>query len=55
MANETKKARNFILCPTCKCKSKKLSSEFGGLQTRQCSNRHVFQVDTWMGLNRIVR
>lgn len=44
-----KKPRNFILCPTCKSKSKKLFSEMGGLQTRRCQKGHHFEVDTFFG------
>lgn len=40
---------SFILCPTCDAKSKKLFSEMGGLQTRQCRNGHNFEVDTFFG------
>lgn len=39
----------FILCPTCKGKSKKLRSEMGGLQTRVCKKGHLFEVDTFFG------
>ena len=46
-ANSTQK-RNFILCPICSAKSKKLYSEFGGLQTRVCRNGHRFEYDKWM-------
>jgi hypothetical protein len=56
MIKATKKSpRSFILCPHCQAKSKKLCSEFGGLQTRQCQKGHVFEVDTFMGMNRYVR
>lgn len=44
-----KRKRNFILCPTCGAKSKKLFSEMGGLQTRRCQNGHHFEADTWGG------
>jgi hypothetical protein len=50
-AAKTRKARgpgNFILCPSCKTKSKKLFSEFGGLQTRKCQNGHTFEYDKWI-------
>lgn len=40
---------NFILCPTCGAKSKKLFSEMGGLQTRRCQNGHSFEKDMYMG------
>lgn len=40
--------RNFILCPRCKSKSKKLCSEFGGLETRVCKNGHKFEYDKWI-------
>lgn len=46
---KAKKPRNFILCPTCQSKSKKLRSEMGGLQTRQCQRGHYFEADTWGG------
>lgn len=45
-----KPAKRFILCPTCGAKSKKLRSEFGGLQTRRCQNGHLFEVDTFFGV-----
>lgn len=38
---------HFILCPTCGCKSRKLFSEMGGLQTRRCQRGHHFEVDTF--------
>lgn len=38
----------FVLCPTCRCKSKKLFSEFGGLQTRRCQRGHTFEYDKWI-------
>lgn len=41
--------RTFILCPRCKATSKKLYSEFGGLQTRFCKNGHTFEYDKWIG------
>ena len=44
-----KKPKNFILCPTCNSKSKKLRSEMGGLQTRKCQRGHFFEVDTFFG------
>jgi hypothetical protein len=37
---------NFILCPNCKAKSKRLYSEMGGLQTRRCQNGHIFTFDS---------
>ena len=40
---------NFILCPTCDGKSKKLRSEMGGLQTRVCKKGHMFEVDMYFG------
>lgn len=40
--------RSFVLCPHCRSRSKKLRSQFGGLQTRQCKNGHVFQFDKWI-------
>lgn len=40
--------RNFILCPTCGSKSKKLYSEMGGLQTRRCQRGHMFEYDKWI-------
>ena len=43
------KKPRFILCPTCNAKSKKLYSEMGGMQTRQCKNGHLFEVDTFFG------
>lgn len=45
---EEKKPRNFILCPTCKAKSKMLSTEMGGYQTRECKNGHRFNYDKWI-------
>jgi hypothetical protein len=50
-AAATRKARgpgNFIKCPTCGAKSKKLFSEFGGLQTRVCQRGHRFEHDKWL-------
>lgn len=50
-AAATRKQRGaaaFILCPTCGCKSKKLCSEFGGLQTRRCQRGHTFEYDKWL-------
>lgn len=41
---------NFIRC-RCGAKSKKLFSEMGGLQTRRCQNGHLFEFDTFGGLN----
>ena len=52
---EPKKPRNFILCPTCDSKSKKLFSEMGGLQTRTCKNGHHFEVDTFGGFAHSIR
>ena len=46
---EKGKKPNFILCPTCGAKSKKLYSEMGGMQTRKCRNGHLFEVDTFFG------
>jgi hypothetical protein len=43
------KKPHFITCPTCGSKSKKLRSEMGGLQTRQCKKGHYFEVDTFFG------
>jgi hypothetical protein len=43
------KKPNFILCPTCDSKSKKLRSEMGGLQTRVCKRGHLFEVDMFFG------
>jgi len=45
---ETKKPKKFITCPRCQAKSKVLRTEFGGLQTRQCSSGHVFEYDKWL-------
>jgi glutaredoxin len=39
---------SFVLCPHCKSKSKKLFSEMGGLQTRQCRRGHQFTYDKWI-------
>jgi uncharacterized C2H2 Zn-finger protein len=49
-AAETRKKNgpNFICCPQCGAKSKKLYSEFGGLQTRKCQNGHTFEYDKWI-------
>jgi hypothetical protein len=44
-----KKPRNFVLCPTCGSKSKKLYSEMGGVETRRCQKGHHFEKDRWMG------
>jgi|1_EtaG_2_1085319.scaffolds.fasta_scaffold00184_63 hypothetical protein len=49
-----KKGR-FIMCPECGSKSRKLYSEMGGLQTRQCSNKKcetLFEYDTFSSLSR---
>ena len=40
--------KSFICCPSCGAKSKKLFSEFGGLQTRKCQNGHTFEYDKWL-------
>lgn len=41
--------RKFIRCPKCKGKSRKLRSEMGGLQTRECSNGcGEFMYDKWI-------
>jgi|SRR5579863_291150 len=45
---KTPKEQRFILCPTCGAKSKKLCSEFGGLQTRRCQRGHTFEHDKWL-------
>ena len=42
------RGRRFILCPTCRSKSKVLYSEMGGLQTRQCQYGHNFTYDKWI-------
>jgi hypothetical protein len=47
---DQKKHRHFVLCPTCQSKSKKLSSEMGGLQTRRCQRGHLFEVDMFFGI-----
>lgn len=52
---KAKAKRNFILCPTCQAKSKKLRSEMGGLQTRRCRNGHLFEVDTFFGFPTDIR
>jgi len=41
-------AAAFVLCPRCGAKSKKLWSEMGGLETRQCKNHHRFEHDRWL-------
>ncbi len=38
----------FVCCPTCGAKSRKLCSEFGGLQTRKCQRGHTFEHDKWL-------
>lgn len=38
----------FIHCPSCGARSKKLRSEFGGLQTRVCVYGHYFEYDKWI-------
>jgi hypothetical protein len=46
-------ARRFVLCPKCGGKSRKLCSEMGGLETRQCSSKScgcVFEWDRWIGV-----
>ena len=51
-AAATRKARgssSFTLCPHCKAKSKKLFSEFGGLETRVCQRGHKFEFDRPQG------
>lgn len=45
--------RSFITCPRCAAKSKVLRTEFGGLQTRQCKNGHIFEWDKWMADRRV--
>ena len=45
---KTPKEARFVCCPTCGAKSKKLFSEFGGLQTRRCQNGHTFEHDKWL-------
>lgn len=45
---KTRGPNNFVCCPRCGAKSKKLWSEFGGLQTRQCQNGHMFEYDKWI-------
>lgn len=47
-AKNASKPRNFICCPQCQAKSKKMFSDFGGLQTRQCQNGHTFEFDKWI-------
>lgn len=51
-AAETRKKEgvkpHFVLCPTCKSKSKMLYSEMGGLQTRVCKRGHRFTYDKWI-------
>lgn len=47
-ATRKKNGPNFICCPSCGAKSKKLFSEMGGLQTRQCQNGHRFEYDKWI-------
>lgn len=41
-------AAAYVLCPTCGAKSKKLRSEFGGLETRRCQHGHTFEYDRWL-------
>ena len=50
---ETKKPKKFITCPRCQAKSKVLRTEFGGLQTRECKNGHIFEWDKWMADRRV--
>lgn len=38
----------FVKCPHCGAKSKKVYSEMGGLQTRQCQMGHRFEYDKWI-------
>jgi hypothetical protein len=45
---KTPKEARFVCCPTCGAKSKKLFSEFGGLQTRKCQRGHTFEFDKWL-------
>ncbi len=45
---KTPKEARFVCCPTCGAKSKKLFSEFGGLQTRKCQRGHTFEYDKWI-------
>ncbi len=45
--------RSFIVCPSCQAKSKVLRTEFGGLQTRECKNGHIFEFDKWMADRRV--
>lgn len=49
-AKETiaKHGKKFVLCPSCQSKSKKLFSEMGGLETRQCTHGHRFEYDRWI-------
>ncbi len=37
-----------VVCPKCRASSKKLFSEMGGLQTRQCKMGHRFTFDKWI-------
>lgn len=39
---------HFILCPTCRVRTKLLYSEMGGLQTRRCQRGHIFTYDKWI-------
>lgn len=43
-----KQPRRFVLCPRCRSKSRKLYSEFGGLETRRCQGGHEFTYDRWV-------
>ena len=45
--------RSFVTCPQCQAKSKVLRTEFGGLQTRECKNGHIFEFDKWMADRRV--
>jgi hypothetical protein len=45
---DDKPKRRFVLCPVCGAKSRKLWSEMGGLQTRECQSGHRFEYDKWM-------
>lgn len=41
-------APRFVLCNRCGARSKKLCSEFGGLETRRCQAGHEFTYDRWI-------
>jgi hypothetical protein len=47
-AGKKRAAPMRVMCPKCKCSSKVLYSEMGGLQTRQCKNGHKFTFDKWI-------